>query len=182
MISSGVQFLRPVSVDELRLDHFESLDQVEGINQSGLVLLKVDSTPSQTQTSTMPPPEPKPSPYELAIEALKVAENAVEKLGLDYDSMWLVSLLQPLPAKKRIFSSAAVPKAPTSTMSLQDLGNLAKEREILIATPDNFDENAYLLDNPDVAAEIGNEGFGSGYEHYVLYGHLEGRKRPVVSG
>ena len=87
MISSGVQFLRPVSVDELRLDHFESLDQVEGINQSGLVLLKVDSTPSQTQTSTMPPPEPKPSPYELAIEALKVAENAVEKLGLDYRPM-----------------------------------------------------------------------------------------------
>jgi len=182
MVSSGVQFLRPVSVDELRVDHFENLAKIQGINQTGLVLLKVDSTTAQSQTNKMTSPVPMPSPHEVAIQALKVAEAAAEKLGLDYDRMWLVSLLQDRPKKKRLFSSAANADAPALTTSLQDLGNLAKEQGVPIVTPDNFDENLYLLDNSDVAAEIGNEGFGSGYEHYVLYGHLEGRKRPVFAG
>ncbi|MEM8542271.1 MAG: hypothetical protein AAGF25_15060, partial [Pseudomonadota bacterium] len=84
MVSSGVKFLTPVSVDELRSARFESLDKIEDINPTGLILLKVDSAPPQTQTTKMPPPEPKPSLHEMAIKALKVAENAAERLGLDY--------------------------------------------------------------------------------------------------
>ena len=42
-------------------------------------------------------------------------------------------------------------------------------------TPANFDEVAYAIAYPDVAAEIAQGKFKNAYEHYVQYGKAEGR-------
>ena len=42
-------------------------------------------------------------------------------------------------------------------------------------TAGNFDEQAYLTANPDVAAEVAQGKFKNAYEHYVQYGKAEGR-------
>ena len=42
-------------------------------------------------------------------------------------------------------------------------------------TAETFDEAAYLLVNPDVAAEVRNGGLTSGRQHFELYGRAEGR-------
>jgi hypothetical protein len=41
--------------------------------------------------------------------------------------------------------------------------------------PDWFDEEAYLLANPDVLDSVGAAEFASAYHHYVLHGRKEGR-------
>ena len=38
-----------------------------------------------------------------------------------------------------------------------------------------FDEDAYLAANPDVAASVRSNGFSSGYHHWLLMGRREGR-------
>lgn len=43
--------------------------------------------------------------------------------------------------------------------------------------PPDFDDNAYLVRNPDVAAEVERGGFSCGYDHYYRYGRAEGRQR-----
>ncbi len=179
MVSSGVHFLSPVTVDELLENETQSSDSIKSLRQTGLVVLRVDPAPTRQKPETMPISPPKPNPSDEAIKALKAAEEAVEKLGQDYDRMWLVSLLKEPHTKRRFFGSKP-PATPSSTLPLQALGNLAKERGTPITVPNNFDEGAYLENNSDVAAEVGNEGFCSGYEHYILYGHLEGRKRPTA--
>jgi len=47
-----------------------------------------------------------------------------------------------------------------------------------ILIPPDFDEPAYLRQNPDVAARVQEGALASGYEHYVRYGRAEGRFRP----
>ena len=41
--------------------------------------------------------------------------------------------------------------------------------------PREWDENFYLALYPDVVAVIANGQFGSGYEHYLKNGRMEGR-------
>ena len=41
--------------------------------------------------------------------------------------------------------------------------------------PDWFDEEAYLLANPDVGISVAATEFASAYHHYVLHGRKEGR-------
>jgi len=43
------------------------------------------------------------------------------------------------------------------------------------ATLETFDEAGYLSLNPDVAKAVASRHFGSGLEHFRLYGHAEGR-------
>jgi glycosyltransferase involved in cell wall biosynthesis len=50
-------------------------------------------------------------------------------------------------------------------------------RNVLIA-PD-FDEAAYLKQNPDVEACVRSGDFATGYEHYLRYGRAERRPRPT---
>jgi glycosyltransferase involved in cell wall biosynthesis len=47
-----------------------------------------------------------------------------------------------------------------------------------ILIPPDFDEAAYLRQNPDVEVCVKRGDFASGYEHYVKYGRDEGRLRP----
>jgi len=55
-----------------------------------------------------------------------------------------------------------------------------------IATLENYDEQAYLDANPDVAAAVRANGFRSGRDHFDACGHAEGRRMlaplPVLRG
>jgi hypothetical protein len=46
-----------------------------------------------------------------------------------------------------------------------------------IATPENFDEQAYLAANPDVATAMRANGFRSGRDHFDAFGHAEVRRK-----
>jgi SAM-dependent methyltransferase len=46
----------------------------------------------------------------------------------------------------------------------------------LPATAENFDEQAYLAANADVAADLRKGGWESGRQHFEAFGHKEGRK------
>ncbi|MGV2130865.1 hypothetical protein ACQZ4Q_09525 [Agrobacterium vitis] len=45
----------------------------------------------------------------------------------------------------------------------------------ITATAENFDENAYLLANPDVSQAVSENLIGSGLDHFLSYGRDEGR-------
>jgi hypothetical protein len=46
-----------------------------------------------------------------------------------------------------------------------------------ITTPENYDEQAYVDANPDVAAAIRANGVRSGRDHFDAFGHAEGRRQ-----
>lgn len=48
-----------------------------------------------------------------------------------------------------------------------------------VVTPENYDEQAYLDANPDVAAAVRANGFRSGRDHFDTIGHAEGRRTIV---
>ena len=45
--------------------------------------------------------------------------------------------------------------------------------------PPDFDEEAYLIENPDVARQVLDGGYSSGYIHYILHGRVEATRRPT---
>lgn len=67
------------------------------------------------------------------------------------------------------------PVPPNGTWSL--VLPLVRKLGITIPQPYDFDENIYLRDNPDVAAEVSRGGQKSGFMHYILHGRHEGRAR-----
>ncbi len=48
-----------------------------------------------------------------------------------------------------------------------------------VPAPPDFDEEAYLQQNPDVAEAVVAGVFPSGFAHYFQLGHREGRVRPT---
>jgi hypothetical protein len=48
-----------------------------------------------------------------------------------------------------------------------------------IASPENYDEQAYVDANPDVAAAVRANVFRSGRDHFDAFGHAEGRRKLV---
>jgi hypothetical protein len=48
-----------------------------------------------------------------------------------------------------------------------------------IVTPENYDEQAYIAANPDLAAGLRANGFRSGRDHFDAIGHAEGRRKLV---
>lgn len=52
---------------------------------------------------------------------------------------------------------------------------LTREQATRTARAAEFDEDAYLAANPDVAASVRSNGFSSGYHHWLLMGRREGR-------
>lgn len=57
----------------------------------------------------------------------------------------------------------------------QQLARYNPQTGMLDATVQGFNEDAYLKDNPDVAAAVNSGQFGSGREHFFQYGQNEGR-------
>ena len=47
-----------------------------------------------------------------------------------------------------------------------------------VPPPPDFDEEAYLQQNPDVAEAVVSGAFPSGFVHYFQLGYREGRRRP----
>ncbi|MCM2292765.1 hypothetical protein NAC44_10565 [Allorhizobium sp. BGMRC 0089] len=45
----------------------------------------------------------------------------------------------------------------------------------VLATVENFDEDAYLLANPDVSQAVAEKAISSGFDHFLNYGRDEGR-------
>ena len=54
-----------------------------------------------------------------------------------------------------------------------------KENDFVLVTDENFDEQAYLASNPDVAQAISAGIMGSGKLHFEQYGRIEKRKMKV---
>lgn len=52
-------------------------------------------------------------------------------------------------------------------------------RSARLRTPGDFDEESYLAANPDVHRAIQSGKAVSGFDHYVRFGRLEGRTRPL---
>lgn len=68
-------------------------------------------------------------------------------------------------------------------MVVEDMDGFARELLTTIDPVDvpvapDFDEQAYLEDNPDVRAVVLEGGFRSGYHHFLTHGRYEGRPRP----
>ncbi|WP_067341805.1 glycosyltransferase [Stappia indica] len=45
--------------------------------------------------------------------------------------------------------------------------------------PANFDTDSYLLENPDVKRDVHSGKLYSGYHHYIIFGRVERRRRPL---
>jgi len=80
--------------------------------------------------------------------------------------------IQNLPGVKYDQYGAPVYDTGLGIASLAGPRGYAEGGEI---TPANFDEIAYAIAYPDVAAEIAQGKFKNAYEHYVQYGKAEGR-------
>ncbi len=52
----------------------------------------------------------------------------------------------------------------------------------ILATKDNFDEEAYLIGNPDVRRAVEKGSCSSGRQHFEIFGKFENRKLSLVSG
>jgi len=97
----------------------------------------------------------------------------------DNDLAWVIASLNAVLAEGR-FSffnkhrklSPLPPNAPWSLVL-----PMLRKLDCKILTPPDFDENAYLQANPDVAAEVAEARQKSGYVHYLLHGQHEGRAR-----
>lgn len=57
---------------------------------------------------------------------------------------------------------------------------LAPVGSIVLPPPSTFDEREYLTFNPDVQDAVRKGSIQSGYVHYLLHGHAEGRARPIA--
>ena len=64
---------------------------------------------------------------------------------------------------------------------LNDLRHVERSIPCRITPSPDFDEDAYLGQNPEVADAVRSGALQSGYEHYLKYGRYEGRRRPRVS-
>ncbi|WP_298199276.1 glycosyltransferase [Novosphingobium sp.] len=67
------------------------------------------------------------------------------------------------------------PLAPNAPWSL--VLPLLRKLKVAVPPPHDFDENAYLRNNPDVAEAVGAGRLRTGFTHYVMHGQHEGRAR-----
>ena len=97
----------------------------------------------------------------------------------DGDLAWTIAAVNAVLADRRLSALfkhrklAPVPPNGTWSVVLPLLGKLG----VAVPTPYDFDDNAYLKANPDVALEVGRGGQKSGFMHYILHGRNEGRAR-----
>lgn len=100
------------------------------------------------------------------------------KQELELDRLWVLALVLHSRRNQHLLSLNKI-QGVELECSLIELAQMARKRKVEIRPPDNFDDSRYLMRNPDVAAEVQAGNYSSGYEHYALHGHLEGRLRPA---
>ncbi|HEX7857783.1 MAG TPA: glycosyltransferase [Sphingobium sp.] len=97
----------------------------------------------------------------------------------DGDLAWTIGAVNAALADVRRHSffkhRKLTPVPPNGTWSL--VLPLVRKLDVVIPQPYDFDENGYLRDNPDVAAEVSRGAQKSGFMHYLLHGLHEGRAR-----
>ncbi len=99
----------------------------------------------------------------------------LRRLGMSPKEKWREMLV-----KTGLTRNGAAPKAKLSAEALKFLTSLNKKGYELEAPPD-FDEEAYLIRNPDVADAVAAGKLYSGFDHYYRYGRYEGRPRATRS-
>jgi hypothetical protein len=68
----------------------------------------------------------------------------------------------------------------TMTTAADDIERIYAERGgRQIPAPPDFDEAAYLAENPDVDEAVAAGGIANAFEHYIRWGRAEGRRRPT---
>jgi glycosyltransferase involved in cell wall biosynthesis len=95
----------------------------------------------------------------------------------EIDRLWALNGLLSRAAERGA-AGAHVARALGSGATLDDLRAILRDVRVPIAPHPFFDERAYLASYPDVAAAVAGGQFSSGYEHFLLHGHEEGRTRP----
>lgn len=105
------------------------------------------------------------------------ATGEIEARNLaELDRLWLLSLILYRKAHQRPLFGDRIPTIAPD-VSLGKLAQMAQKYQVEISAPSNFNEATYLKRYPDVAQAIADGRLQSGYEHYALSGHLEGRRR-----
>lgn len=99
--------------------------------------------------------------------------------GEDMDRLWLLSLVLQRKARESVLSLKKIPRVGAGS-SFIELARIARKHRIEILPPANFDEPGYLAGNADVARAVEDGRFRTGYEHYALHGHAEGRERTTT--
>ena len=132
--------------------------------------------------------------YFPAYEIITSPLNASRYLADDMREVNAAGVAHVMRCFFEAYTHAAVP--PTAASSLgqelgQDMAVVCEERHLNgkrkapappperpvgLSVPEAFDEAAYLLANPDVAASVAAGRFASGKAHYLTYGHFENRR------
>jgi len=94
------------------------------------------------------------------------------------DRLWVITQVLEQKARRSGWLRKRLPQVNTES-SLVEITDFAKRNGIRIKAPTSFDDVGYLAQNADVAKAVSAGTFASGFEHYALNGHLEGRGRPV---
>lgn len=97
----------------------------------------------------------------------------------DGDLAWTIGAVNAALADRRLSSllkhRKLSPVPPNGTWSV--VLPLLRKLDVAVPSPHDFDEDAYLRNNPDVAAELRQGRQKSGFTHYLLHGRHEGRAR-----
>ena len=97
----------------------------------------------------------------------------------DGDLAWTIGAVNAALADRRLSAllkhRKLSPVPPNGTWSV--VLPLLRKLGITVQPPHDFDEDAYLRSNPDVAAEVRQGRQKSGFTHYLLHGRHEGRAR-----
>jgi hypothetical protein len=89
-------------------------------------------------------------------------------------ALWLIS--QDPAARRSFLSAKTAPSGKEVADAIAGLITLL-EHDTRLPVPPDFDDAAYLAENPDVLAAVEAGVFSSGFNHYILYGRHEGRRR-----
>ena len=99
------------------------------------------------------------------------------------DLYWTIGQINRFLVERKwmFWKNRTLPSPFGSNADWDQVQTALRKFEITIPPPSDFDENAYLLNNPDVAKSAKGGEIPSGYMHYLLYGRTEGRQRPLRS-
>ncbi|SAK56548.1 glycosyl transferase family protein [Caballeronia hypogeia] len=94
----------------------------------------------------------------------------------DADRKWVILNINKAQPRRNLFRKSGYSPI-TANSSWQEIGEVLRQRKIIIPPPQNFDEQGYLKKNSDVANAVDLGRCASGFQHYILHGKREGRRR-----
>ncbi|WP_244108455.1 glycosyltransferase family 2 protein [Burkholderia anthina] len=94
----------------------------------------------------------------------------------DSDRKWVITNINKVRPEKGFFKKNGHSEIPPDS-TWQEIDAILQKKKIAIPPPHDFDEDAYLRKNSDVANAVQQGRVSSGYQHYILHGKREGRRR-----